>query len=121
MCASIYSRIVFIRTTYYPVTSPLAHKPRSQRLDMTQQPLQVSVAAPRLELRLHVPTQGGLGPHQAALVMLDAHRALRVVNISESTVCEDTSVLEIRQSDDNRSGWLRLEPQFSSPGHILDR
>lgn len=87
---------------------------------MTQQPLQVSVAAPRLELRLHVPTQGGLGPHQAALVVLHAHDALRVIQAAEAVGDEGRAVQQVRERDDDGGAGLLLEAHLAVPGHVLD-
>ena len=80
----------------------------------------MAVAASRLVLRLHVAAQRGLGPHQAALEVLLAHDALRVVQAADAVSHVGRAVQQIRQRDDDGSAGRRLETHLAIPGHVLD-
>ncbi len=88
---------------------------------MTQKPLQMSIRRSRLKLRLHMPTQIRLRPHQSPLIMINAHCALGILPAQWKPILDiHLLVLQIRQ---RYHGWcvrLLLETEFAVPGHVLD-
>ena len=102
-----------------PPSSPRSSPPRSDRLDMSQKPFQVPVGHPGLELRLHVAGLEGLDPHEAALVVLDAHDALRAVPAGDTVLGEQGLVLEVRELDVDWGAGAGLEAEVVVPGHVL--
>ena len=92
----------------------------SERINPSQHPLQMPIRQPRLELRLHVPGQERLRPHEPALVVLHAHRPLRPIEPGLPVRGEQGRVLQVRlRDDDGRRGRL-LEAERAVPGHVLD-
>ena len=68
-----------------------------------------------------MPTQERLSPHQPPLIMLHAHRSLRILKAKGvSIISKQLLVLQIRQCDHNRLIWLALEAQLTTPFHVLD-
>lgn len=94
---------------------------RSESIDPAQQPLQMAISAPRLELRLHVPGKIRFGPHEAALEMLHAHDALVVAEALKAARHKDVLVLQVWEPDDDGCVGRCLEAHFPVPGHVLDR
>ena len=79
------------------------------------------IRSPRLKFRLHMSTLKSFHPHQATLVVLDAHDALRPVRPVRFVGVEDGRVDEIGCSDVDGCCWLGLETQGAAPGHVLNR
>lgn len=100
---------------------PLTTYQNSERLNPSQQPLQMAIRASGLELRLHVTGEIGLSPHEATFEMLHAHDALVVAEALEAARHEDILVHQIGESDDDGFVWFVLEPHLPVPGHVLDR
>jgi len=113
-----------ILTPMLPTTKislPLDSQARSthlQSVNMAQNPLQMSIRAPWLELWLHMTAEISLCPHQSPLIMLYAHRALRVFDATKSIRIESWTILQVWQGNYNGSSRLRLEAQFAVPCHL---
>jgi len=79
------------------------------------------IRAPGLKLRLHVPTEISVRPHQPTLEMLNPHDALRRIDGTEATGGKDVLVLKVRDIDVDGLVRRGLEAQQAVPGHVLDR
>ena len=111
----------FVLQHFFHHASAIAAKVcKLQRLDMSQQPLQMPIAASRLKLRLHVPAQICFSPHQSALKMLFSHGSLRILESWTSIGLKSRPILQVSKFYHDRGIGLRLEAQFPVPGHILD-
>lgn len=68
---------------------------RLKRIDPPQQPLHVTISAPRLELRLHVAGKICFRPHEPALKVLHTHHSLVVAETFKAARYKDILVQQI--------------------------
>ena len=92
----------------------------SQGFDVSQQPLQMPITAPGLELRLHVSAEECFCPHKATFIMLDPHRTLWIIQTVESILIKDCFILQIRKLYNDGFRRLRLESKLTALSHVLD-
>ena len=110
---------ILLKTANSPKSSP--YNCTSQCVHPPQNPLQMPVRNPRLELRLHMSTQIRLRPHQSPLKMLHSHGPLRPINPRRTVGSKNALILQVWDRDIDRRSRLLLETQLSTPSHILDR
>lgn len=100
--------------------NPQARSNHLQSLNMAQDPLQMSIRAPWLELRLHMTAEISLCPHQSSFIVLYTHCALRIFDATKPVCIKSRTILQVWQSNNDGRCWLGLEAQFSMPGHLED-